>query len=172
MVAPAFSAAMKMARPPAGYPSDWLDGGPAFGRTTARRWAVASRWRRDATPLARCCMRTFAIGHRASRAWRGSFMRSDIPCGSLGFGAPAAGRGELCRCRCRWLRRQPVYARRLQLRGRRRAQLRGPLRRIRDDQCHARVCAGDLQGNAQAARSLPAHTGTRVVDQGLTVSRP
>ena len=32
MVAPAFSAAMKMARPPAGYPSDWLDGGPAFGR--------------------------------------------------------------------------------------------------------------------------------------------
>jgi len=32
MVAPAFSAAMKMARPPAGYPPEWLDGGPAFGR--------------------------------------------------------------------------------------------------------------------------------------------
>ena len=32
MFSPAFSAAMKMARPPAGYPSDWLDGGPAFGR--------------------------------------------------------------------------------------------------------------------------------------------
>jgi hypothetical protein len=32
MVAPAFSAAMRMARPPVGYPSDWLDGGPAFGR--------------------------------------------------------------------------------------------------------------------------------------------
>ena len=32
MVSPAFSAAMKMARPPKGYPSEWLDGGPAFGR--------------------------------------------------------------------------------------------------------------------------------------------
>jgi len=32
IVAPAFTAAMRMARPPAGFPSDWLDGGPAFGR--------------------------------------------------------------------------------------------------------------------------------------------
>jgi len=32
MISPAFSAAMKMARPPAGYPREWLDGGPAFGR--------------------------------------------------------------------------------------------------------------------------------------------
>ena len=32
MVAPAFTAAMRMARPLIGYPSDWLDGGPAFGR--------------------------------------------------------------------------------------------------------------------------------------------
>ena len=32
MVAPAFSAAFKMARPPKGYPREWVDGGPAFGR--------------------------------------------------------------------------------------------------------------------------------------------
>ncbi|MDR3746350.1 MAG: hypothetical protein P4K80_09500 [Acidobacteriaceae bacterium] len=31
-VSPAFSAAMKMARPPSGYPREWIDGGPAFGR--------------------------------------------------------------------------------------------------------------------------------------------
>ncbi len=32
MISPAFSAALKMARPPAGYPREWLDGGAAFGR--------------------------------------------------------------------------------------------------------------------------------------------
>ena len=32
MISPAFSAAMKMARPPVGYPPEWLDGGPGFGR--------------------------------------------------------------------------------------------------------------------------------------------
>jgi hypothetical protein len=32
LVAPAFSAALKMARPPSGYPREWLDGGGAFGR--------------------------------------------------------------------------------------------------------------------------------------------
>jgi hypothetical protein len=32
LVAPAFSAAFRMARPPAGYPREWRDGGAAFGR--------------------------------------------------------------------------------------------------------------------------------------------
>jgi hypothetical protein len=32
MIAPAFSAAFKMARPPNGYPRQWEDGGGAFGR--------------------------------------------------------------------------------------------------------------------------------------------
>jgi len=32
LVAPAFSAALKMARPPSGYPRQWVDGGAAFGR--------------------------------------------------------------------------------------------------------------------------------------------
>jgi hypothetical protein len=32
LVAPAFSAGFKMAFPPSGYPREWRDGGPAFGR--------------------------------------------------------------------------------------------------------------------------------------------
>jgi hypothetical protein len=32
LIAPAFSAAIRMARPPSGYPREWIDGGPAFGR--------------------------------------------------------------------------------------------------------------------------------------------
>ena len=35
LVSPAISAAIRMARPPAGYPRDWKDGGGAFGRNYA-----------------------------------------------------------------------------------------------------------------------------------------
>ncbi len=51
MIAPAFTAAMRMARPPAGFPPEWLDGGPGFGRNygAARGDRVALETGRYAT---------------------------------------------------------------------------------------------------------------------------
>jgi hypothetical protein len=41
-ILPAFSAAFEMARPPGGYPREWLDGGGAYGRWYANQFVAAT----------------------------------------------------------------------------------------------------------------------------------
>jgi hypothetical protein len=165
MIAPAFSAAFKMARPPNGYPRQWEDGGGAFGRNygaalgervaseTARYGAGALLHEdfRYRPSKARGMARLFhAIGYTFVDTSDSGHRTLAV----ANFAAAAAGGfGEL------------ISPGRVQHTGRWGTAFCDQDGRICGNESFARVCAGDIRGGEEAASAVSAYAAAGVVDE-------